>query len=214
MFISLEMSSNKRRKLTEQANALLDTPPDLLYVIVSKLDPEDIAAMCRVNQKFNELCKHNNFWGRILTAAGILYESNATNEQNRRMFIAYKAYESRNIRLQRRRSVYNNDRIYITINGNTSDLHVNPSRIQPMGIMRTLISLFGSNYKRDYAGYYIIPSSTVIQLIYTLLDEHEFKVVTETRFLSCAICGEIPKHTCSTCDKQFCSVECSIKSKC
>ena len=56
----------------------------------------------------------------------------------------------------------------------------------------------------------------LLQLVYEMT-LNGFLLQTDAnsnRYLSCAICEEIPKHTCSTCNKQFCSVECSIKSKC
>ena len=66
---------------------------------------------------------------------------------------------------------------------------------------------------------YNIRDIDVIHIVYRLMNDLGYKLVVRPdgpnpRYLSCAICGEIPKHTCSTCDKQFCSIECSIKSKC
>ena len=214
------MSSNKRQKLREQAEEYLRQPRDVFYLILANLTPEDIAAMCRVSRKFDKLCSKDGFWGQILNAARIPHSSDATNEQNRRMFIAYKAYESRQtIQLE---NLVDNTRIWIEFNNGGGKLILRTmafpggrpqfDAIQPI---RELLDIHHYMSSPDYN----IRDIDVIHIVYRLMNDLGYKLVVRpddpnSTYLSCAICGEMPEHTCSTCDRQFCSVECSIKSKC
>ena len=54
----------------------------------------------------------------------------------------------------------------------------------------------------------------LLRVVYEMiLNGFSIQMKPDGKYLNCSICGETSTHVCSTCDKQFCSVECSIKSK-
>jgi len=199
---------SKRRKT---AKDYLELPKDVMITLLSRLDPASIETMCRVNSRFNELCNEDHFWHKILNAARIPHDSNATNEQNRRMFIAHYAYTNLDrIRLIVGEGMFSAN-ISIIMNDGMSVVYLyGYNFIVFESYTRQIVLLFGSEYIRNSDGGYEIPSSVVLQLIYTLLDEYSFKLDTENKYLSCSICDKTPEYKCNTCDQHFCSIECSL----